>query len=260
METFYQTLYTLGYTHPVHPTMVYLPIGCVMAAVIFGLTAMFFKRSSLLISAQHCINLAFIAALPTIIFGYMDWQYFLGGNLIFPIRMKIFLAALLILLLFITVVYQWKFSRNRKPLLALYTLCFFNVVALGYYGGEIVFSGFAKHNKASETPAAEKTMPPNAMITYAEISDIFHQNCIQCHKGPGAPYDLQLDTYEHVMKGGLEGKVIVPGNPADSELIHRLKGESRPAMPFRKEPLPGDQIDMLIRWIEQGAKEGDILQ
>lgn len=207
MESFYQTLYNLGYTHPVHPTMVYLPIGCVMAAFIFGLTSVFFNRSGLLISAKHCITLAVIAAIPTIIFGYMDWQYFHGGNWIFPIRMKIFLAALLMVLLTITVVFQWKLDASRKSILALFTFCFFNVVALGYYGGEIVFAGFEKHHHASDTSDEEKKTHPNETVTYDEVAGIFHQNCIQCHKGPEAPYDLQLDTYEHVMKGGLEGKV-----------------------------------------------------
>lgn len=42
MDAFYQALNDFGYTHPVHPTMVYLPIGGVMAAFIFGIIIGYF--------------------------------------------------------------------------------------------------------------------------------------------------------------------------------------------------------------------------
>ena len=69
MEAFYEALQRLGYTHPVHPTMIYLPIGGVMAAFIFGLMAVFLNRSDASISARYSIILAFIAVFPTILFG-----------------------------------------------------------------------------------------------------------------------------------------------------------------------------------------------
>ena len=126
MESFYQTLNNLGYTHPVHPTMVYLPIGCIMAAFIFGVAAVLFNRTSLSTSAKHCITLALIAVIPTIIFGYMDWHHFLGGTWIFPIRMKMILAGLLLVLLATTVGYNWKFKATEKPF-SLYTLSVFSM-------------------------------------------------------------------------------------------------------------------------------------
>lgn len=257
MESFYQALHSLGYTHPVHPTMVYLPIGGVMAAFIFGLIGVLFNRPSVLTSARHCVVLALVAVFPAIFFGYLDWQYFRGGNWMLPIIMKMILAALLIILLSITVVGQWKFRKNRKTLLLLYTLCFFNVVAIGYFGGELVFAHHDEQKTGHGTTDAHEEQPDGGRLTYAEVSDIFNKNCIMCHKGAMAPLGLQLDSYAHIMEGSQNGRVVVPGKPAESELVRRIRGLSEPAMPFRRESLPGSTIEKLVRWIEQGAEKGD---
>lgn len=257
MESFYQVLFSLGYTHPVHPTLVYLPIGGVMAAFIFGVVGALFNRPTLMTSARHCIILALIAVFPAIILGYMDWQYFRGGNWMFPIVMKMILAGMLIILLTVTIVRQWKFRENRKVILVLYTLCFFNVVAIGYFGGELVFGGFDRQKEAAR-PAGEKKEPSaEEVVTYNDVSAIFNQNCIMCHKGSMAPLGLQLDSYAHLMEGSQNGAVIVPGKPEESELILRVRGESEPAMPFMQDSLPDAAIDKVVRWIEQGAKQGE---
>lgn len=255
MASIYQVLNSLGYTHPVHPTMVYLPIGCIMAAFIFGAVAALCNRPGLLTSARHCVTLALIAVIPTVIFGYVDWQHFLGGAWIFPIRMKMILAGIFLVLLSFTVGFCWKFSANRKTILVFIALCFLNVVAISYYGGEIVFAGFGKKYRNFETTINGKNTQPTATITYADVVDIFQQICIRCHKGFGAPDGLQLDSYEHAMKGGIDGKVIVPGKPDKSELILRIKGLSKPAMPYGMEPLPEKKIETFVRWVEQGAKK-----
>jgi len=83
MESFYQTLARIGYTHPLHPTLTHLVMGLVMGAFIFILIAAFFRRESLARTAWHCIILAVIALLPTAVLGYADWQHSFAGDLIF---------------------------------------------------------------------------------------------------------------------------------------------------------------------------------
>jgi len=49
-------------------------------------------------------------------------------------------------------------------------------------------------------------------------------------------------------------KVIVPGNGRESRLMHRilgLGGEAR--MPMGGEPLKPEQIDLIRKWIDEGA-------
>jgi uncharacterized membrane protein len=257
MDAFYQALNDFGYTHPVHPTMVYLPIGGVMAAFIFGIIAVLFRGSSFAISARHSILLAFFASFPTIFLGYMDWQHFYGGNWMFPIKMKIALATLLVVLLFITILNHYRYKSGMKIILPLYALCFLNVVGIGYFGGEIVFGGSGAKQSTSAVQADTTDPESQKSITFNEVSEIFEQHCNMCHAGSSAPHGLQLVSYEQVMAGGEHGEVIVPGIPNESELILRIEGKSEPAMPFRQPPLSENTIKTLVRWVEEGAPKGN---
>lgn len=257
METFYQALNDFGYTHPVHPTMVYLPIGGVMAAFIFAIIAVLFRRSSFADTARHSILLAFIASFPTIYLGYMDWQLFHGGSWIFPIKMKIALATLLVILLFITLLNHYRYKSGMKVILPLYLLCFLNVVGIGYFGGEIVFGGRGASHSASVVETNTTAPQLQKSITFNEVSEIFEQHCNMCHAGSSAPHGLQLDSYTQVMAGGEHGEVIVPGKPNESELILRIEGKSKPAMPFRQPMLPENTIQTIAHWVEEGAPKGD---
>ncbi len=254
MEIFYQTLQNLGYTHPIHPTIVYLPIGGVMAALIFGIIAVILNRYSFVVSARHSSVLAFFAAFPTILLGYMDWQYYHAGTWMFPIRMKIYLAAALVVLLLITILSHYIFRAGMKTILFLYSLCFINVVAIGYYGGEVVFAGSHWQLDAQEQEKAEDGGPQEE-VAWADISVIFEQHCNMCHSGTSAPHDLRLDSYEQVMEGSENGKVIIPNKPGESELVLRMKGRSEPAMPFRQPLLPEETTQTIVRWVDQGAPE-----
>ncbi len=257
MEAFYQALKDFGYTHPVHPTMVYLPIGGVMAAFIFAIIAVLFRKSNFAVSARHSILLAFIASFPTIFLGYMDWQHYYGGNWMFPIKMKMFLASLLVILLFITALNHYRYKSGMKIILPLYVLCFLNVVGIGYFGGEIVFGGSGARHNASAVETNTTDQQSQKRITFNEVSKIFEQHCNMCHAGSSAPQGLQLDSYAHVMSGSEHGEVIVPGKPNESELILRIQGKSKPAMPFRQPPLSENTIQTIVRWVEEGAPKGN---
>lgn len=94
--------------------------------------------------------------------------------------------------------------------------------------------------------------------TWEEVGALFRERCTICHSGDGAPLGLQLDTLEHALTGSINGPVLLPGDPAGSELIRRLKGESQPRMPLTGPPfLDEGQIAMVERWIEAGMPAGD---
>jgi hypothetical protein len=49
---------------------------------------------------------------------------------------------------------------------------------------------------------------------------------------------------------------VVPGQPAASELIRRIRGQARPRMPFDGPPfLADDEIRLLETWVAQGARD-----
>ena len=84
-----------------------------------------------------------------------------------------------------------------------------------------------------------------------DVRPILASNCFLCH-GPDPSTrkaDLRLDMEESAL-----ASVIVPGQPAASELLRRVShgGEDR-MPPGDRHALSAAEIDMLHRWIEQGA-------
>ena len=94
-----------------------------------------------------------------------------------------------------------------------------------------------------------------------EVLPILSENCFTCH-GPDAGArkgKLRLDTEEGALHRKGRDPVIVPGKGAMSELIRRLvTTDEKDVMPPRNSnrTLSAKQIDVLKRWIDQGAKWG----
>jgi len=93
----YQMLAKIGYTHPIHPAITHVPVGLIIGGFVFDITARFLKRPVLAQTARHCMILALISVIPTMFLGYLDWQYFYGGAWLFPFKMKLLLAVLLLI-------------------------------------------------------------------------------------------------------------------------------------------------------------------
>src|SRR5213592_2730876 len=79
-----------------------------------------------------------------------------------------------------------------------------------------------KEKKTVKIDASKLPPPAEAKgITYAkEIKPIFDKSCIKCHGPEKQKGKLRLDSLEAALKGGQDGKVIEPGNSADSMLVH----------------------------------------
>jgi len=91
-----------------------------------------------------------------------------------------------------------------------------------------------------------------------EVLPILETNCLRCHSAALQEGGLILETHEDMMKGGEDGPVLVPGKSAESLMIHMI--EARPGkkkMP-PKSDLARDEIEILRRWIDTGAKHSEI--
>ena len=78
--------------------------------------------------------------------------------------------------------------------------------------------------------------------------------CWACHGALKQEGGLRLDTAEFARKGGEDGLVLVPGKPGGSELVRRVQAKPDDGrMPPEGQPLTGDQISLLSRWISAGA-------
>lgn len=168
IDSIYQTLAEFGYTHPLHRTLTHLPFGLIIGAFLFTLKAMLFRWTHLIQTARHCLVLALIAVVPTTFLGIMDWQHFYGGAMLFPIKMKLALTGLLLILLILAVIFGLLGDSFPKVIFALNFLYVLATIGLGYFGGELVYG-----TKTSSTGLLEGLAAEGAIV--------FQQNCSACH-------------------------------------------------------------------------------
>ena len=93
-----------------------------------------------------------------------------------------------------------------------------------------------------------------------DVMPIFVGRCFGCHK-PGGEGDekigLNLTTYEGVMRGTKNGKMVIPGDPDSSNLVWLLdwRGAPETHMPLGKKKLSICDRDAIRAWIREGAKD-----
>src|SRR5437867_772822 len=101
--------------------------------------------------------------------------------------------------------------------------------------------------------------PANVKVDFArDIQPIFERSCLRCH-GPEKPKSgFRLDNRDAALRGGENGKAIMPGDSANSPLIHLVAGldEEIGRMPpkGKGDPLTPEEISLLRAWIDQGAQ------
>ena len=94
-----------------------------------------------------------------------------------------------------------------------------------------------------------------------DVQPILKQYCVECHGPSQQMRGLRLDRRRDALpnKVGANGARIVPGNSSGSPLYRRLTAsESGSQMPPAA-PLPQEHIDVIKRWIDQGAEWPDAL-
>lgn len=97
------------------------------------------------------------------------------------------------------------------------------------------------------------SLPPVSFET--EILPVLKQNCLRCHSEMLAEGDLRFDAgRETVVGGGQTGSDILGSSAADSELFRRITSTTPGyRMPKQGDALSDAQVDLVKRWLEQGA-------
>ena len=100
--------------------------------------------------------------------------------------------------------------------------------------------------------AAAQVLRADDKIDFAKsIQPVFEKRCLECHGAEKDKGDLRLHTKETA----LGGHAIVAGKAGESELVKRisLPDGHDDIMPPKGEPLTKEQIDLIKKWIDQGA-------
>lgn len=233
INSLYQTLSKIGYTHPLHPPITHLPLGLIIGGFIFAVVALVFNQKSFLQTARRCMVLALIALPPTVLIGLADWQQYYGGALLFPITMKMVLAAVLVVCLAIAVKLGLRKEYGPMRVIPVYALSLLAAIGIGYFGGELVYGTKPSAGEVFANPAAEKG------------AALFNKTCSVCHFP---------DKTETKVGPGLKGlfqreKLPISGRPAtDTNVRLTLKTPIDQMPPFNW--LSEEQVDELIAFLK----------
>ncbi|RKU07096.1 hypothetical protein C6502_17640 [Candidatus Poribacteria bacterium] len=100
-----------------------------------------------------------------------------------------------------------------------------------------------------DNPAAAGRPSPSFS---ADIAPILTSQCAiaECHVVDG-PHDIDLRTYDTLMKGGDDGAIVIVGDARESEIVEEI---AEGKMPPEGPSLDAAQIQLIIDWINEGAK------
>ncbi len=97
---------------------------------------------------------------------------------------------------------------------------------------------------------------PVRKTTYDEhVLPILRDSCVGCHGPDKKRGGLALHTFTDVMQGGASGAVIKPGDPDGSRLFLLMAHKAEPAMPPKSPKLEQAKLDVVQKWIAEGALE-----
>lgn len=119
---------------------------------------------------------------------------------------------------------------------------------------------------ATATADFELELLPVSLATH--VQPVFSNRCVGCHVGADAPDGLELtvgDAYAHTV--GVAAvqlptmDLISPADPDDSYLVHKIQGThvgvggAANRMPLGAAPLRDQVIDLIRRWVAEGAPD-----
>ena len=91
----------------------------------------------------------------------------------------------------------------------------------------------------------------SSAVSFAkDVMPILQNSCVKCHGGQKTEKGLDMTTYNALMAGSQRGAVVVPGNAAQSSLIHLVSNGN---MPKQGQKLTASQIQILTDWVNAGA-------
>ena len=122
----------------------------------------------------------------------------------------------------------------------------------------IQFASFIVTLAFAASAHADDTKPTAEQLAFFEnkIRPLLADNCLECHSAAKRKTKggLRMDNREDMRRGGENGTILVPGNPADSAIIAAVEWRGDTQMPPKKH-LSAEQISALKTWIAMGAPD-----
>src|SRR3954465_1891577 len=113
-------------------------------------------------------------------------------------------------------------------------------------------------SQSAPAPAAPPTAAPVAAAKVdftKDVQTLLETKCLECHNPSKVKGKLLMDTLANLTKGGETGPAVIPGQAEKSEIIKRivLPKDHDDIMPPKNGPLAAGGIEVLKRWVAEGA-------
>lgn len=252
-----------------HPVVLHLPIGIFSLIIFQEILSMFtrYKPQPGLIA----IFVGAASAVVAVLFGfmlYMGGGYELGERLSDHLWGGIFFACAAILTL---IVKAWPLQETISKI-AYRIMIFGSVGVMTYashdgasithgedylveYAPDPIREMFGYEPKPKDEPKQVKSL--EEQIVYADIvQPILNKRCVECHKEGKSKGKFRMDTYELLVQGGKEGKGIVAGDSAKSNIIYRCElpeDDDEHMPPEDKTDIENHELAVIKWWIDAGA-------
>ncbi len=252
-----------------HPVVLHLPIGIFSLIIIQEILSMFtrYKPQPGLIA----IFVGAASAVVAVLFGfllYMSGGYELSDTLQDHLWGGIFFACAAILAL---IVKAWPLQETISKIV--YRVMIFGSVGVMTYAshdGASITHGPDYLVEYAPDPIREMlghkpkpkdedkpVKPLEEQIVYADIvQPILNKRCVECHKEGKSKGKFRMETYELLVQGGKEGKGIVPGDSAKSNIIYRCElpeDDDEHMPPESKTDIEDHELAVIKWWIDAGA-------
>ncbi|MDC0935349.1 DUF1553 domain-containing protein [Pirellulales bacterium] len=104
-----------------------------------------------------------------------------------------------------------------------------------------------------------RTAQPQTNVSfYRDVRPILQARCQGCHQ-PSKPNGTYVLTSVAAMRGAGDSEMpgVIPGKPDESYLVEQITpdDDGLAAMPAEGDPLKADEIETIVRWIEEGADD-----
>ena len=115
----------------------------------------------------------------------------------------------------------------------------------------LILGLFPYHVCVAQEPSVIAAQPVSFEV---EVQPLLKEKCWKCHGATVQKGELALHTAALIQKGGESGVVVVAGKSAESHLFELVKHGDMP--PDKKERLSESQVELIRRWIDDGATFG----
>lgn len=105
--------------------------------------------------------------------------------------------------------------------------------------------------------AAEGTEAKSNVSFSKEVLPILRANCFGCHQPAKKQGGYSMTEYQALLGVGESGnRAIVPGKASESYLVSEIKiVDGKSEMPKNGKPLAQSEIDLITKWIDEGAHD-----